>query len=203
MLAATRRSGTFTGRLLRPPHRHLSSAPARGDPVSRILLTGACGQIGQELVPALRATFGDANVIATDVRTAPESLLAAGKFQHLDVGSLDSLMEAVAEHRVDTIVHLAALLSSAGEQNPQAALQMNNMGVTNVLECARRHQLRVFSPSTVAVFGPSSPQDPHMSDNTKLRPKTICAPQRFEPLRLGRGSLCSPFRGLSSCLQMA
>eukprot|EP00962_Isochrysis_galbana_P022963 scaffold6880_cov110-Isochrysis_galbana.AAC.27 len=137
-----------------------------------ILLTGACGQVGQELLPALREAYGAENVIGSDVRKPPLSMSGAGPFETLDVTNAEALGRIVAVHRVDTIVHLAALLSATGEKNPQLALAVNNMGVTNVLEAARLHKLRVFSPSTIAVFGPSSPKD-NTPDEAVMRPTTI------------------------------
>ena len=116
--------------------------------------------------------YGAENVIASDVRSAPPELMAGGPFHYLDVTQADQLARIVAERGVDTIVHLAALLSATGEKNPQLALQINNQGVTNVLEAARLNGLRVFSPSTIAVFGPSTPKD-NTPDATIMRPTTM------------------------------
>lgn len=150
--------------------RAFSSAQDANHPV--VLLTGACGQVGMELVPALREAFGAANVIATDVRKPPREMVQAGPFHHLDVTQADQLARLVTENNIDTIVHLAALLSATGEQNPGLALQVNNQGITNVLEAARLNKLKVFSPSTIAVFGPTSPKD-NTPDDTNMRPSTI------------------------------
>ena len=137
----------------------------------RIVLTGACGQVGAELLPHLRSIFGPDNVIGTDVREPSPMLLASGPFHQLDVTNALQLERLITEEKVGAIVHLAALLSATGEKNPMQALQVNNVGVTNVLEAARVHGLTVFSPSTIAVFGPSTPK--HTPDETVMRPTTI------------------------------
>ena len=155
----------FRSTLLRASRRHFSSAKGT------VLLTGACGQVGQELVPHLRDIYGFDSVIASDVREPTAALQESGPYVTLDVTDGDALERVVKEHRVGTIVHLAALLSATGEKNPQLALHINNMGVTNVLEAAREHSLSVFSPSTIAVFGPSTPK--HTPDETVMRPTTI------------------------------
>jgi len=86
-----------------------------------------------------------------------------------DFAALEGLIH---KHEVGTIIHLAALLSATGEKNPQLALHINNQGVTNVLEAARLHKLSIFSPSTIAVFGPSTPRD-NTPDETVMRPTTM------------------------------
>ena len=149
-----------------------SSRPLSSAAGGAVLLTGARGQVGQELLPALRAAYGADNVIASDVRKPPPGADDGGRFLYLDVTQAAELSRIVTEHRVGTIVHLAALLSATGEKNPQLALAVNNMGVSNVLEAARLNGLRVFSPSTIAVFGPSSPKQ-NTPDETVMRPTTI------------------------------
>ncbi len=144
--------------------------PRRGSPV--LLLTGACGQVGQELLPYLRNVYGVQNVIATDVRSAPREMVDAGPFNYLDVTQYEQLARVVLENGVTHIVHLAALLSATGERNPQLALKVNSDGIINVLEIARLNSLKVFSPSTIAVFGPSTPRE-LTPDETVMRPTTI------------------------------
>lgn len=156
-------------RLLQARHARALSSSAAGD---AFLLTGACGQVGAELLPYLRSIYGTDKVIASDVRPPTEEMLADGPFVELDVTSAVHLERVISERGVGTIVHLAALLSATGEKNPQLALHINNAGVTNVLEAARAHGLRVFSPSTIAVFGPSTPKE-HTPDATVMRPTTM------------------------------
>jgi len=136
------------------------------------LVTGACGQVGSELITHLRKMHGRENVIATDVRSATPAMMAEGPFHYLDVTQHDQLARLVIGEGVNTIVHLAALLSATGELNPKLALQVNLAGVHNVLEIALANKLKVFSPSTIAVFGPTTPRD-LTPDDTNMRPTTI------------------------------
>jgi threonine 3-dehydrogenase len=136
----------------------------------KILVTGASGQIGSELVPRLREVYGRDNVVASDLR-AP--LVDDGPFVRLDVTDAKMLEEVVVENGVDSIVHLASLLSASGEQRPNLAWQVNIGGLYNVLEVARVHKLRrVFNPSSIAVFGPETPRV-DTPQETVLRPKTM------------------------------
>lgn len=138
----------------------------------RVLVTGSTGQIGMELVPALRARYGAANVTATDIKVAPAELTREGPYEYLDVTDAAALNKLVVDREVTYIVHLASLLSAVGERNPQLAMKVNARGIENVLETAAVHKLRVFAPSTIAVFGPSTPKEA-TPNNTIMRPSTI------------------------------
>ena len=139
----------------------------------RILITGAAGQIGSELALALRAKHGPGNVLVTDVVRPASPLAGSGPFETLDITDRGALDGLIRKFRVDTVYHLAALLSATGEKNPQKAWDININGLYNVLEAAREHGLaRVFSPSSIAVFGPATPRE-NTPQDTVLDPKTI------------------------------
>ena len=138
-----------------------------------ILVTGALGQIGSELVPALRAIYGNDSVVASDIRMpAAASALTDGPFEHLDCTRPQQIREIVASHDIDTIYHLAALLSAVAEDKPQAAWQLNMDGLYEVLEIARRGNCAVFFPSSIGAFGPTTPRDDTPQD-TIQRPTTM------------------------------
>ena len=128
--------------------------------MSKILVTGAAGQIGSELVVALREKYGEENVIATDILLkAVERVLPSGPNEQVDVTEIRKLREAIATWDVTTVYHLAAILSAAGEKNPQLAWDVNMRGLQNILELARELKLkRVYWPSSIAVFGPGIPR---------------------------------------------
>lgn len=139
----------------------------------RILVTGATGQIGSELVPALRERYGAANVVAVGHRkTPPPELVAAGPYAALDIRERGALAALVEGERIDTIYHLAALLSATAEANPQLAWEINMGGLLNVLEVARPVGCAVFHPSSIGAFGPSTPLD-HTPQVTVQRPDTM------------------------------
>ena len=136
-------------------------------------MTGACGQIGSELVPALRSQYGEEYVIASDLRVAPAGVAAnRGPRAHLDCTKYHQLLEVVRRHDVGTIYHLAAMLSATAEANPQMAWGLNMGGLYNVLEVARQCECRVFFPSTIGAFGPTTPPDP-APQVTIQRPMTM------------------------------
>jgi nucleoside-diphosphate-sugar epimerase len=142
--------------------------------MERILVTGAAGQIGSELTPALRERYGVAHVVASDLRPlAAGSALSDGPFELLDVRDRRRVQEIVSSRRIDTIYHLAAILSASGEANPQLAWDVNINGLVNVLEVARAAGVqRVFCPSSIAVFGPETPRTP-APQLAVLRPSTL------------------------------
>lgn len=142
--------------------------------MKRILVTGAVGQIGSELTIALRKRYGAENVVATGRKTQPsEALLNSGPFYYIDVTKRESLDELVRKHDIDTIYHMAAILSAVGEKNPQLCWDVNINGTITVLECARDHEMaRVIVPSSIAAFGPETPRDRTPND-TILKPRTM------------------------------
>jgi nucleoside-diphosphate-sugar epimerase len=133
-------------------------------------VTGAAGQIGTDLVRALRARDGANAVVATDLAPA-NGEWGEGPAEVLDVTDASRLAELVADHRVDTIYHLASLLSATGERKPHVAWEVNVNGLRHVLEAAREHGLRVFWPSSIAVFGPTTPRT--APQRTILEPSTV------------------------------
>jgi len=140
--------------------------------VPRILVTGAGGQIGSELVPALRERYGADNVLSTDIRTPGQDDVGAGPFQVLDATDARAVGAAAMRFEADCIYHLAAILSAVGERDPKLAYQVNMGGTVSVLEVARDQELSVFVPSSIAAFGPSTPADGTPQD-TVQRPTTM------------------------------
>jgi nucleoside-diphosphate-sugar epimerase len=139
----------------------------------RVLITGSGGQIGSELTVALRQRHGASAVVATDIRPVQASCDPLQRFETLDVRDRVRLDELVRDERIDTIYHLAAILSATGEAQPQLAWSVNIDGLVNVLEVARARSVRqVFCPSSIAVFGPETPRSP-APQTTVLRPTTI------------------------------
>ncbi|MCS6935458.1 MAG: NAD-dependent epimerase/dehydratase family protein [Chitinophagales bacterium] len=136
-----------------------------------ILVTGACGQIGSELVPALRKVYN--RVIASDLKEPPESLNDASDFIRLDVLYKNGLLDCIRRFKVTQVYHLAAVLSATGERNPEMAWRINMKGLRNVLDvCAANNVRKLFFPSTIAVFGPTTPKN-GTPQFTVMEPNTI------------------------------
>ncbi|MBT3273609.1 MAG: L-threonine 3-dehydrogenase [Spirochaetales bacterium] len=142
--------------------------------MKKILLTGSLGQLGSEFAAALRNRYGSANVIVTDIRddaTKPE-LIQSGPFYKVDCRDAKELAAIVKEHSIDTIYHLAALLSATAEHLPQKAWDINMNGLFTILEIARENRCAVFTPSSIGAFGPNTPKD-YTPQDTIQRPTSM------------------------------
>ena len=125
------------------------------------------------MTTALRARYGNANVVVTDVQPLPARLTQCGPGERLDVTDRDALAALVQKHRIDTIYHMAAILSATGEEKPRLAWTVNIGGLYNVLEVARELGVRrIYHPSSIAAFGPETPKDATPQE-TVLRPTTM------------------------------
>ena len=140
--------------------------------MKRILVTGASGQVGSDLVVALRERYGGENVLASDIREPDSVVGSGGPFEVVDCTDHGVMNQAVLRFKVDTIYHLAAILSATGEADPHRAYEVNLGGLENTLEVARTRGCAVFIPSSIAAFGPSTPPDP-TPQVTIQRPTTI------------------------------
>lgn len=134
-----------------------------------VLVVGANGQLGSVLTQALRQRFGEQRVIATDIRMP---VVRSGPFELLDILDRNQLVRLVRKHRVTQIYHLAAILSAKGEQNPKMAWDVNINGLFNVLELACERRLKLFFPSSIAVFGSHTPRQ-NTPQETIIHPETV------------------------------
>ncbi|MFC4410734.1 L-threonine 3-dehydrogenase [Chungangia koreensis] len=137
--------------------------------MKRIMVTGALGQIGSELIDKLRETYGAENVLATDIR---ECTTQKGPFEVLDVMDANRMRELAKEFKADTIMHMAALLSATAEAKPLLAWNLNMGGLVNALETARELNMQFFTPSSIGAFGPSTPKE-NTPQDTLQRPTTM------------------------------
>ena len=141
--------------------------------MKKILVTGATGQIGSELVPALRSRHGNENVVVGVHRRPATGELLDGPNENVDVTDRSSIDRVVENYDIDTIYHMAAILSAAGENNPWLAWDVNMNGTYHVLEAAREKDMfRVFVPSSIAAFGPETPRE-NTPQETVLKPRTM------------------------------
>ena len=145
----------------------------------KILVIGACGQIGVELTTELRRIHGANNVIAIDLRDEHELLKGTGPYVSCDVMNKEMLHVLIIRHNITQVYLLAAILSATGEKNPSLAWHINMQSLLNVLEIAKEEKLtKVYWPSSIAVFGPSSPKQ-HTPQNTVIEPTTVYGISKF------------------------
>jgi nucleoside-diphosphate-sugar epimerase len=138
-----------------------------------ILILGACGQIGTELTFALRETYGNESVIASDIREGSENLMDSGSFELLDATDYDVLEEVVAYYEIDEVYLMAAMLSATAEKFPERAWNLNMNSLFNVLNLAKDKKIKkIFWPSSIAVFGPNTPKT-NTLQNTIMEPSTV------------------------------
>ncbi|WP_243387163.1 L-threonine 3-dehydrogenase [Bacillus kexueae] len=140
--------------------------------MKKILITGALGQIGSELTMKMREVYGNDHVIATDIRETESDVVQSGPFELLDVTDADKMFEIAKKYDVDTVIHLAALLSATAEAKPLLAWNLNMGGLVNALEVARELRCQFFTPSSIGAFGPTTPKDQTPQD-TIQRPTTM------------------------------
>ncbi|MDQ0200038.1 L-threonine 3-dehydrogenase [Neobacillus ginsengisoli] len=140
--------------------------------MKRILITGALGQIGSELTMKLRETYGSDNVIATDIKMNDSDAVISGPFEIVNVTDVKNMVDVAKKYKVDTVMHLAALLSATAEAKPVFAWNLNMGGLMNALETARELNAQFFTPSSIGAFGPSTPKD-NTPQDTIMRPSTM------------------------------
>ncbi len=138
--------------------------------MKKIMVTGALGQIGSELITKLRLEYGTENVLATDIRRT--DLATDGPFEILDVTDAQKMHTLAKDFGADTMMHMAALLSAKAEDEPLFAWNLNMGGLMNALEVSRELNLQFFTPSSIGAFGPSTPKTATPQD-TLQRPTTM------------------------------
>ena len=141
--------------------------------MGKILVTGALGQIGTELVPYLRSLYGTEEIIASGRRIKQGyPLVDEGPFEIIDITRREQLKNVLEKYKIDTIYHLASLLSATGEADPIGLWEINMNGLINLLEAARERKCAIFFPSSIAVFGPDAPKI-KTPQNAPTRPTSI------------------------------
>lgn len=141
--------------------------------MERILVIGSSGQIGSELVLALRKIYGNENVFATDIKQPTEEVRSSGPFQILDVLDFKNLLHFVVRYHITQVYNLAAVLSGNAEKIPLQAWDINMKALMNTLEVARQSDAKkLFWPSSIAVFGPTTPRH-NTPQLTVMEPNTV------------------------------
>lgn len=143
------------------------------DTNKKILITGALGQIGSELTLRLVQEYGADNVIASDIRSVEDVQMEAGHYEVLDVLDTNRMTSVIEKYKVDTVYHLASLLSGTSEKNPQLAWRLNIDPLLHLCEMAREGKIKkIFWPSSIAVFGRNIPKD-NVEQEVPLNPSTV------------------------------
>ncbi len=138
-----------------------------------ILILGASGQIGNELTQRLRVLYGNNNVIASDIREGGEEMMLSGPFEIIDATDKETILKVVKKYKVSQIYLLAAMLSATAEKFPQKAWDLNMNSLLGVLDLAKeKHIKQVYWPSSIAVFGPTSPKE-NTPQKTIMEPSTV------------------------------
>ncbi|PPE05899.1 NAD-dependent epimerase/dehydratase family protein [Williamsoniiplasma lucivorax] len=141
--------------------------------MKKVLITGSLGQIGSELVERLRKDLGNDNVIATDIRKLDGNpVCTEGIFEILDVMNYDNFLAIAKKYHVDTVIHLAALLSATAEKNPKFGWDLNMGGLMNALDVAKELKTKFFAPSSIAAYGPDANPN-HTPQDTVMHPTTM------------------------------
>lgn len=140
--------------------------------MDKILIIGACGQLGTELTLKLRELKGTENVIASDLRDEPIELLTEGPYEKLNIMNKEAFQIILEKHDITQVYHLAAVLSAKGEQNPHFAWQLNMESLLTVLEAGKDRLKKIYWPSSIAVFGPDTPKE-NTPQNTVMSPNTV------------------------------
>lgn len=142
--------------------------------MKKILIVGAGGQIGSELVPHLRSIYGDNNVVAADISAEKcKALAEAGPFEELNALDGETYASIVKKYGIDTIFNLVALLSATGEKNPKLAWDINIGALTNSLYIAKDNNCAVFTPSSIGAFGKDTPKDKTPQDTLQRSNTTM------------------------------
>jgi len=136
----------------------------------RIFVTGSLGQIGTSLIKAFNTRYGASNILISDIKDP--STVRLDNYVRADVRNKDQIEGIVRDFKPDWIIHLAAILSASGEKNPELTFQINDVGFRNVLDTAVKSNAMLFSPSTIAAFGPSTPRE-NTPNQTIMRPETL------------------------------
>jgi nucleoside-diphosphate-sugar epimerase len=141
--------------------------------MSKIIVIGSCGQIGTELVLALRSIYGNDAVVAADLRDECPTILANGPYLKMDILDREAVRTYIIEEKIDEVYLLAALLSATAEKNPDFAWKLNMEGLFTILDLAKEgHLKKIFWPSSIAVFGPTTPAN-QTPQHTVMEPSTV------------------------------